>query len=342
MRINSNSRRKKHISLLVILGVTMLFFGVSQAFAYWTEPDLPAPDSSVGYPIFQGSASDISSLLSQTKTGGLTIGPPGTLDISGGLNTSTVSSTSNVVVDSGQLCLNGLCISSWGAIAGGYVHLSPISADAGTLWVQSNSSDPALNSKIIPKSNFFGVRSIAAEPSPAAQTAGIAGDSSDQASPPGDTPTYGIGGVAVNISFCVGGSNAGEVCTANSDCTSNVCTPYDKSTGVWGSNGGNANAWAGRFDGRVGVEGELCINGDCRDVSNWGPPGGYNDYVRVQDSGDPIFQSGLVKIQGTVKSGQFVLGAPTASTSILLTCGDNLCNYGENGENIVNCAEDCS
>lgn len=342
MRLGGKRRRKNiYYPFIVVTAVIMLFFGVSQALAFWSQPNAPAPDSSVGYPLIQGNDSDFSAQLIQIKSGKLTIGPPGTLDVSGGLNTTTINSTSTVSIESGQLCLNGICISSWGAIAGGYVHLSPTADDVGTIWLQSNSAEPEYNSKVIPNTSTYGVRVTADEPGPL-ETKGIVGYSSNDASPPGNTPTYGVGGTAANVSFCSGGVDDGDLCIANSDCDSNLCVPYDKSIGVWGSNGGNTNAWAGQFNGRVGVEGDFCINGDCRNVHNWGPPGGFNDYVRVQETGDPVFQSGLVKLEGTVKSGQFVLGEPLASTSILLTCGDNLCNYGENGENPVNCPADCS
>ncbi len=113
-------------------------------------------------------------------------------------------------------------------------------------------------------------------------------------------------------------------------------------TGVWGSGNGFTNAWAARFDGRVGVEGDLCLNGSCRNVHNLGDAGSAEGFVRVQQTSSPVFQTGIVQVDGSYRGGDVVLGTPTNSTSILVTCGDGMCNHGENGETIVSCPADCS
>jgi hypothetical protein len=311
----------------------LAFFAIGQSFAYWSEPDQPAPDSSFGSPIIAGSAGDPSGALFQSKSGPLTI--DGSLTVTSQTDTSILQSTDNVTIQTGsQLCLNGNCILAWGDFLSGYVHLSPASGDVGSIFVIGTGSEPSDSSRIVPLASLYGVQSNASEPTPATDTAAIVGKSFDAADA---YDTYGAAGVAADVSYCSGGDH--HACTVNSDCPgAGSCVA--NTTGVLGAGGGNA--WAGRFDGRVGIEGDLCLNGVCRNVHTIGGPGTADGFVRVQQTASPEPQTGIVKVDGSFRSGDIVLGIPADHTSVLVTCGDGMCNYGNNGENNASCPADCS
>ncbi|MFH0853752.1 MAG: hypothetical protein V1853_05095 [bacterium] len=361
-RFNLKSQRYGLITAILLLA---LVFGIGQGLAFWSEPDQTAPNSTTAQPIIAGDENLASTHVAQTKQGGLIV--QGNLEIQNTINTTTLNTNSDIqIADGKQLCLNDACISSWGSLTGNYVHLNPGTADLGTPSLTSLAAGPESNSKIIPLANQFGIQATADQPT-GDRTAAIVGESASLFCSGGESDgnpcdedsdcndgicannnlaTYGIAGLATNAAYCQGGSTPNVSCLVEDDpdpCLPGVCTPNNITRGVWGSDGGfneDPVSWAGRFDGRVGVEGDLCLNGDCRNASNWGPIAD-DSLVKVQDSPTPVFQTGEVKVEGSAKTGQFVLGEPLPSTPVSITCGDGLCNYGGNGESHSTCPVDC-
>lgn len=309
------------------LAVTVLIWGVRPSLAGWSSPNASPPSSTVAPPLTTG-------LLHQTKAGGLTfindltVEQPVTTDsITAGGQTS--------IIPGGQLCLKGQCIYNWGMLGGDYIHLYD-SDDPG-----SDSGNPSLigKAKIYSEDSTFAVKGQAATPS-LEPTAGLLGNSSND--PEGTQKTIGVQGLASTRQYC---SDSGDECSEATPCPTGDCVSTSQSYGVWGSDGGLTNpipfvdSWAGRFDGRVGIDGELCLNDDCR--SSW-PPATLTDYVRVQSSQVATLetQPGNIQILGTLKSGHIVLGQPPAGLSPALSCGDGFCTSA-NGEYSGTCAVDC-
>jgi len=311
-----------------------MFFGIGQSLAFWSEPDHTAPNSTTAQPIIAGNPADPLTQAIQSKEGLLIV--QGALDIQSAITTTTLNVNSDITVQN-QLCLNDECVSSWGTLIGDYVHLDPLIAQLGTVEITSIAASPDANSRALPLASWFGVRATADQPI-GDSTAGIVGESYNAEDA---EATIGVAGLATDAAYCVGGGDAGERCVDGSTCDNLNCAPNNLTRGVWGSDGGFANAWAGRYEGRVGVEGDLCINDDCRNSSNWGPIED-ESLVKVQNSNSPTFQIGEVRVEGSAKTGQFVVGEPLPTTPVFITCGDNLCNYGNNGESPVTCPADCS
>lgn len=306
-------------------------FGVAQTHAYWSEPDAVAPESTSAAPIRTGSPGDT---ILQSKPGLLTANSE--LFINGLTNTTFLFSYQDVNVN-GSLCLNAQCIYHWSELREQYVHLSPAgSPDTGYISVVGTDSGSDF-SRVVPSNSQFGVGATAGVPTAAGNTVAIVGQSSEVETA---SKTTGAGGAAANVSYCTGGDR--RECSASSPCPagSGSCEAVSSSAGVYGSSVDKPNAWAGRFEGRVGIEGELCLNGDC--ISSWDTPGDAGNVVRVQKTSQPIVQTGLVNVEGSYQGGDLVLGTPDLSTSATFSCGDGICNYGNNGEDLVSCPADCS
>ncbi len=300
-------------------------FGVAQAWAFWSAPNAPPPGSTVSPPLTEGS-------FYQSKAGSLTLGSD--LSVGQTVNAQTYASADRTSVGN-EICLNGTdpddCINEWITLTDQYVHLNPASADVGNASLKGYL-------RVTSTERPTAIQATAADPaiqSPAQDTAAILGQSSDDIN--AVQPTYGVLGLANSAKYCSGGTGNGNICANDGDCGGGVCLWDGNTFGLWVEADGSGQSWAGRFAGRVGIEGELCLDygSDCR--SSWDDPVNLN-YVRVQASRQPSFQEGNIQVIGSLQSGQTVLGQPLASTSVLFTRGDGLCDYGGNGENQTNTA----
>ena len=325
--MSQSPRGKQILWILAGLGLaaTVLIWDVRPSVAGWSSPNASPPASTVAPPLTTG-------WLHQTKAGGLEFSDDLTIQQSVTTGSITARGRTEIVPDGAKLCLNNDCIEEWGALEDDYVHLY----DPGGL-EGPDSGEPNLvgEVKVYPEDSAFAVNGQAASPS-SGITAGLLGNSSDD--PAATQETIGVKGLASTRQYC---SISGKDCSAI-PCPDGegVCVNNSQSYGVWGSSGGLADAWAGRFDGRVGVDGELCINDDCR--SSWDAPS-LSGFVRVQSSRGPTLetQPGNVQVLGTLKSGHIVLGQPPPGLSLLLSCGDGFCT-NNNGEWSGNCPVDCS
>jgi len=348
LRKSATTRKQGYSIGFVVLGL-ILIFGASQALAVWSDPDQAAPNSTTAPPLIVGNPENLSdpiNSLMQKKDGRLEV--TGLMSVFGPTTTTQVNASKNVKIN-GELCLNGECLTNWLQVEG-YVHLYDYNnggfasaPDIGSFGVESASADVNSSSRIIPPAgNYypFSVKGDALEPDLTTETVGIVGQSYGNEDALANS--YGIGGNADRSAYCVGGTNPGAACLVNPCTGGGICQGVVNSAGVLGSNGGFSNAWAGKFDARIGIEGELCINESCRTKANIIETSPYDEYVRVQQDSEPISQIGIVQVEGGYQGGILVLGEPTTVTSVLITCGDGVCDYGANGENLLTCSADCT
>ncbi|MFH1171003.1 MAG: fibronectin type III domain-containing protein, partial [bacterium] len=177
-------------------------------------------------------------------------------------------------------------------------------------------------------------------------TAGIVGYGAVAAANKTSAGVYGIAyqgpGTGTHVGLMgVAGNNAGN------------------SIGVFGSANGYTNAYAGYFEGRVGVSGELCLNGDCQ--ASWpsggtgsslfteSPPNstyltneGSNLAIGGKDASDAKF---FFNITGQTPgvfyaADSIIVGTPIGGGSV----GDGICSAGEQCSSSPDCKgqpDDC-
>jgi hypothetical protein len=245
-----------------------------------------------------------SSSNTQYKTGSLLIGPKSTCDQATGTGCAYICLNSDSDADASK------CIKSWTDITGSnYVTLSTLT----------------------PVSTALSAHIVAAGRTADVGFARIRADSTK------------------NQMFSL-------IVEANSSATS-------PAVGLYANDGGNLNNYAAQFVGRTMIGNNsssyaLCLNGEYSVVTNQGinygrgcitkwsdlaafaPPG---NYVTLQTlSAIPSPQSGQIAISGpaalATSQGAVVIGAPSATTPVALTCGDSICD-GQETE--ANCQADC-
>ncbi len=285
------------------LFIISLFVGLSLAasvFAFEEPVELP-PEGSTSAPILSGPTDDIR------------YGP---LSIEGGITTNgPFASQSEIrtsgdftVTDNAQICLGGECIDSWNDILSHYVRLSPSDADSGFIHLNGLARfQAAANADFALYSRAVGAT--------AASTYALSGNA--WGSVDTDNQSFGVLGIAAH----------------NSDVTGQMAH------GIFGWDGGNRNAYAGYFTGRVDITDNslLCfIDGDLIDCRNTWPLGGpADDLLALQFQWPSDEQSGWTAVNGPGRFTSFVLGNPDGH-SASLTCGDGICSEGA-----VACPTDC-
>lgn len=256
--------------------------------------------------------------------------PPGGTEIAPPINTSETTQTKqgsltldgpnpvrleigNASEGDNKLCLNGVCVTSLGV--SDYVQLQGTDGSSTPGIPQSGFSELRAKS-----TQQYALRAEGSEPT-TDWTAGLYGVASTSSS--GSFERYGVFGR----------------------------TQYDSqlSYGVYGyaDPALYPNAYAGYFEGRVKVIGDLlvapgggaqiCLNGEC--LTSW-PFLSSTDFVRLQKGGGASSDDGAVNISGSGTFSSIVLGEPVAGTPPAITCGDGVCT-AVNGEDSANCSLDC-
>lgn len=269
--------------------------------------------------------------------------PPGGTEVAPPLNTSDTSQTKkgNLTLDgtspvrlqiggstesNNQICLNGVCLTSLSAAS--YLRLQ---GSTGT--PTPGTSDSGFVSVQAKPQQQYALRVQGSEPTATGWTTGLLGVASTASTGAGDR--YGVFGR----------------------------TNYDSlfSYGVYGYAEFD-NAYAGYFEGRAWVTGDLlisphtndagdvvqsriCLNDDgsgnqC--ITQW-PFAESEQFVRLQKTDTPTQDAGSLHVSGSGTFSSVVLGTAAAETPREITCGDGVCQgtLSNPDEDEISCSQDC-
>lgn len=291
---------RKHWPIIVL---ALLGCALAAGVAAFNEPTEMPPEGTVSSPILTG-------LGNQVRNGPLSLG---------GLTTNALSVSQGGLASSGNftitnnvpLCLNGSgadhCILSWSEILNNFVRLSPGTPDQGYIHLNGSASFTGATNA------FAGLRSYALPPTDG-ETYGFSGTASADAG--AADRSYGILGVA----------------GYETDVIDRMAY------GIFGWDGGNANAYAGYFNGRVEVAAGslICfLNGPVDDCQSVWPDGPADEPLRLQTALPTVLQAGWTAVDSAARFTIAVLGDPAGHSS-LVTCGDGVCTEGA-----ASCPADC-
>lgn len=280
----------------------------------------------------------------QTKTGVLTVN--GTYSA----GSSTQPTDLNVT---GQICWNNDCRSDWNQVGtGNFVHLfsnTTFTADTGSpILVGDTSQSPIALlglSGLINGRATYGLSGLSASAFGPNLSAGVFGESNN----PSGIAVYGLGIQGQSAAYA--GYFIGKV---------RLLPSSDLIVGPVGNNSQSARASGGSYlclGDTGGAFSSVCKSTwDNGNVSAWTRQNGVLwagqgvSWVAAGSSGSAFFRvqprpdsTNDVSVSGSATFRQTIIGTPSASTPIALTCGDGICNGAENDTfgNPNFCAIDC-
>lgn len=312
----------KRLTVLGIVGFSLLAgLGLALTAVAFEEPIQTPPDGLIAAPLLAGGQA-------QTRTGpltvegGVTVGASGLFTAQNGVITS-----GSLTVNGGSLCLQGYCVASWdGLNVGRLVRLldldetGDVEFDVGQARVNGSLTVTAADGKDI------GLYGRAAAPEAVNDnTFGLEGQSALAID--NDQYSYGVLGIGRNQNF-----NSGSL-----------------AYGVYGSDEGNADAYAGYFSGNVEVTADwgetgspICLvsdtgQWDCRTA--WPEVGSAGELLQLQTTTPPAPQTGQTVVSGRAWFNSSLIGDPDpADYGLAATCGDGVC---ASPETALTCSPDC-
>lgn len=296
-----------------LVSAVLLGFG-SMARGAWDEPaGFPPNGASVQAPL------NTSGYL-QTRSDDLTL--QGTLEIGNKLETQGTADITSKLDIAGQLCFGSDCRDSFTVYSDTYLRREPSSPDQGSVVIGDKNGAGGGGSVSVTATSSV----IASQ-----ETAVTSNAASPDSLPTDPKVTYGLLGTANTGPTRPDFLSVGVYGLARAD------SPFSVGVGGEAASTYETGAYAGYFQGRVKIAGQLCFAGQCRD--EWPDWTGAGYFVKLADAGTPS-QVGNADLDASSASAfeSLVIGGVVSGVPIEVSCGDGICN---NNETVSNCPNDC-